>query len=351
VNVEDFDYELPPDRIAQHPLPRRDRARLLVLERDGGAIAHRRFDELGDLLDPGDLLVLNDTRVLPARLIGRKETGGRVEILLVERAESTLEAATWYCLLQAGRRTSPGTRIALTGGLGAVVLGRRREQWLLRFEAPPDELESRLLEAGRMPLPPYIKRDDTAVPDLDDRLRYQTVFARRPGAIAAPTAGLHFTRELLERLGERDIEAAYLTLHVGLGTFQPVRVERVEEHRMHEEWCDLPEATAVAVDRVKQGGGRVVAVGTTVVRTLESRVRSDGSLRPGAERCDLFIYPGFRFSVIDALVTNFHLPRSTLLMLVAAFAGRERLLSAYAEAVDRGYRFYSYGDAMLIRSG
>jgi S-adenosylmethionine:tRNA ribosyltransferase-isomerase len=346
MNISEFDYELPADRIAQRPVSRRDRSRLLVLERDSGEIEHRHFFELGCLLSAGDLLVLNDTRVVPARLIGRKATGGRIELFLLER----LGPDSWSCLLQARRGAARGTRIEIAPGLSAIVDDRREQDWLVRFECAPDQLTLLLERYGRTPLPPYIKRSESG-PNDDDRTRYQTVFSRSPGAVAAPTAGLHFTDALLVDLKRQGIDTAFLTLHVGPGTFKPVRVDQIEEHRMHEEWCDLPAQTAEAIQRTRRAGRRVVAVGTTVARTLESRVTTDGGLRPGADRCDLFIYPGFGFRVVDALITNFHLPRSTLLMLVAAFGGRDPLLAAYACAVDRGYRFYSYGDAMLLRSG
>ena len=352
MKLAEFDYELPPDSVAQWPGTRRDGSRLLVLDRDDGSIEHRRFFELDRLLDPGDLLVLNDTRVVPARLGARKASGGHVELLLLQPQVAAQPAdgpeQTWRALLRVSRAPRPGSELTLDGGLSAVVEGRDDDVWLLRIRG---DVHRALERHGRMPLPPYIRRsDEQRVDETLDRERYQTVYASRPGAVAAPTAGLHFTPELLERLQRRGVRTATLTLHVGPGTFQPVRSEEVEGHRMHEEWCELPAATARAVSEVRRSGGRVVAVGTTVVRTLESRVDEAGSLAPGAARCGLFIYPGFRFRAVDALLTNFHLPRSTLIMLTAAFAGRDRLLAAYREALDQGYRFYSYGDAMLARS-
>jgi S-adenosylmethionine:tRNA ribosyltransferase-isomerase len=343
MRVSDFDYELPEERIAERPLGRREDSRLMVL-RASGRIEHRRFDDLPELLRSGDLLVLNDTRVLPARLTARKTTGGRVELLLLEREEVTDGSAIWVCLAKAARGLWAGARLELAEGLAAVVLEARGDSWRVRFEASDGDLERRLQSVGGAPLPPYIKRP----PDVDDLERYQTVYARNPGAVAAPTAGLHFSDVLLGRLESGGIERCSLTLHVGPGTFRPVRVERVEDHRMEEERFVLPEQTAAALRRVRAAGGRIAAVGTTVVRTLESRATEDGTARPGSGRCGLFIHPGFRFRVVDLLITNFHLPRSTLLMLVAAFAGRERLLEAYRVAIAEGYRFYSYGDAMLV---
>lgn len=347
MKVSDFDYELPPERIAQQPLAQRDASRLLLLGRTDGAISHRRFAELPGLLRSGDLLVFNDTRVLPARLRARKDSGGRVELLLVERLDSDATGSTWSCWLRASRAPAIGTALSVDGGARIDVLERRGEQWTVRLPAAEGGVEALLRRVGRAPLPPYIRRDEEGT-TTDDRERYQTVFARHAGAVAAPTAGLHFTESMLGTLRGRGVELAYLTLHVGPGTFQPVRVDQVEGHRLHEERFVLPPATAAAVQRARSRGGRIVAVGTTVVRTLESRARPHGGVTAGEGRCGTFIYPGFRFRVVDAMITNFHLPRSTLLMLVAAFAGLERVLAAYRQAVDCGYRFYSYGDAMFI---
>jgi len=347
MKVERFDYELPSRLIAQRPMVRRDRSRLLVLERTTGAVEHRRFDQITDLVRRGDLLVLNDTRVVPARLVGQKATGGRVELLLVERLEATARGAIWRSWLKASRKPEPGSRLAFPEGVRATVLDRAGADWRVELESLEGPLDARLEQAGRPPLPPYIRRDDDEA-DTEDRRRYQTVFARRPGAIAAPTAGLHFTESLLARLRDAGVEQAMLTLHVGLGTFQPLTVERVEDHRMHEERYDLPIAVARAVAATRERGGRVIAVGTTVVRTLEQCADGDGSVQAASGRSALFIYPGFRFRVVDAMITNFHLPRSTLLMLVSAFAGRQRLLEAYRDAVAEEYRFYSFGDAMWI---
>ncbi|HZI63647.1 MAG TPA: tRNA preQ1(34) S-adenosylmethionine ribosyltransferase-isomerase QueA [Thermoanaerobaculia bacterium] len=335
--VADFDYHLPDDRIAQHPAPRGE-SRLLVLDAEGDE-RHRRVRDLPDLLQPGDLLVVNDTRVLPARLLGRRAaTGARVELLLAEQRSPT----EWEALAKPGRRTRPGERLRFADGLEAEVVakgddGRHR----LRFSEP---VEPHLERLGHVPLPPYIKRPDSPA----DRQDYQTIFARRPGAIAAPTAGLHFTAALVEALAGRGVALTAVTLHVGLGTFKPVTARLVHEHRMDGERFEIPSEAQLALRRTRDAGGRVVAVGTTVVRALEgSALLSGGEVLAGRGATDLFITPGFRFQVVDALLTNFHLPRSTLLMLVCAFAGRDRVLAAYAEAVARGYRFYSYGDAML----
>jgi len=338
VLVRDFDFELPGDRIAQHARPR-GTSRLLVLDAPP-ARRHRSIADLPGLLRPGDLLVVNDTRVIPARLFARRVAGGgRVELLLVER----IDTRTWECLARPGRKARAGTRLELAPGLSAEVVaetgdGRRR----VEFSEP---VEPHLDRLGHVPLPPYIDRPDEA----GDRERYQTVWAREPGAIAAPTAGLHFTPELLRALEERGVERRAVTLHVGIGTFKPVTAELVHEHRMDAERWWVPGETAGAIVRARAEGRRVVAVGTTVVRTLESAaLQCGGEVRAGSGSTDLFVVPGFRFRVVDVLLTNFHLPRSTLLMLVSAFAGRERVLAAYHEAIAAGYRFYSYGDAMLV---
>ncbi len=333
LRTSDFDYHLPPEAIAQHP-GERGESRLLVL---GRTTAERRFAELPDLLDPGDLLVVNDTRVIPARLRARRPTGGRLEILLVERQES----ASWWCLLRPGRRLPPGAPLAVEGGPSARVEERADGRFRLTFEQP---IEPLLKEIGETPLPPYIDRPV----EPRDRERYQTVYAARPGAVAAPTAGLHFTPALLTALERRGIRQASLTLHVGPGTFRPVKAENPEEHVMDAERFEIPEATAEAVAATRRNGRRVVAVGTTVVRSLETAATSDGLVAAGAGRTGLYIRPGYGFRVVDRLITNFHLPRSTLLMLVCAFAGRNRVLDAYRQAVGSGFRFYSYGDAMLV---
>lgn len=340
--VKDFDYHLPPALIARHPAAERDASRLMLLDRRAGTVGEDLFRNIACWLAPGDLLVMNDTRVIPARLFGRKESGGRAEIFLLRRDEG--ETELWSCLLRASKGFREGQVIILAAGMTATVCSRlSADSWLLEFSGA-EPFDAWLEREGHMPLPPYLQRDD----EEQDRERYQTVFARSPGAVAAPTAGLHFTRELLAELEGKGIETARLTLHTGLGTFQPVRVERVEDHRIHTERYSLPAATVEAIRCAKARGGRVVAVGTTTARTLEYAAAGDGSLRAGEGEADIFIYPGYRFKVVDSLVTNFHLPESTLLMLVSAFAGRDQVLGAYREAVGRGFRFYSYGDAMLI---
>jgi S-adenosylmethionine:tRNA ribosyltransferase-isomerase len=323
----------------------------MKVDRATGAVAHRRFADLPDELRAGDLLVLNDTKVLKARLRGTKPTGGRVAILLVEPAARDGGAPVWRALLSGSKSIRPGAEIAVTGGLKVVPLEREGDVWRIELVTEGDDPLDAIEAAGEMPLPPYIRRDEVDRRNALDRERYQTVYARVGGAIAAPTAGLHFTRELLEKAASRGIETAFVTLHVGFGTFAPVRVTDVEAHRMHDEAFEIPDATAASVRKTRARGGRVVAVGTTVLRALESCPDDRGGVVGGSGRSALFVYPGFRFRVVDALVTNFHLPQSTLLMLVCAFAGTEAVLGAYRIAVSQGYRFFSYGDAMLVRGG
>jgi S-adenosylmethionine:tRNA ribosyltransferase-isomerase len=332
----DFDYHLPPESIAQAPAQPRGTSRLLRV--DGGALEDLRFTDLPGLLRPGDLLVFNDTRVIPARLFGSKESGGRIE-MLVERLLGGRRVLTQ---LHASKSPGPGTRLALEGGVGATVLARQGEFFEIEFDGDTPALDV-LTRIGHVPLPPYIKRGDSAA----DREQYQTVFARTPGAVAAPTAGLHFDEAMLTRLREGGFEFAYVTLHVGAGTFQPMRVEEVGQHRLHAERMSVGADVCAQIERAKSEGRRVVAVGTTVVRALESAAHT-GELQPFDGDTDIFIYPGYRFRVVDALLTNFHLPQSTLLMLVCAFAGTPTVLGAYRHAVERGYRFYSYGDAMFV---
>jgi S-adenosylmethionine:tRNA ribosyltransferase-isomerase len=335
----DFHYDLPPGLIAQAPLQERSASRLLVVPPAPAAFADRGVRDLPALLREGDLLVFNDTRVIQARVFGRKQSGGKVEIL-VERLLPGNEARVQ---LGASKPSRAGTRIVLDGGGEAEVLGREGEFYRLRFHVA-GALDEWLQVAGRLPLPPYIQR----VPDASDAARYQTVFAREPGAVAAPTAGLHFDEALLEALRARGVGFGHVTLHVGAGTFQPVRVDDLGEHRMHSEWLNVGAHLVEQVRRTRARGGRVVAVGTTVVRALESAMGSDGELRPYAGETTIFILPGYRIRSVDALLTNFHLPESTLLMMVSAFAGRERIFAAYAHAVRERYRFFSYGDAMLL---
>lgn len=340
----DFSFDLPEALIAQAPLADRSASRLLVLDGASGAISHAGFRELGVWLRPGDLLVCNDTRVIPARLFGRKDTGGEVEVLV----ERLLGGGEVLVQVRASKRPKRGRALLFDDAAGASVRAEvvaEEAGGFLRLAFADDEQVANLLDGiGHMPLPPYIKRPDSDA----DRERYQTVYARRPGAVAAPTAGLHFTPELLAELARSGVEQTCVTLHVGAGTFQPMRVTRIEEHRMHSERLEVDEAAAAAIAACRERGGRVIAVGTTVVRTLESAADAAGRVAPAMMETDIFIHPGYRFRVVDGLITNFHLPESTLLMLVSAFAGREQVLAAYAEAVAQHYRFFSYGDAMLV---
>ena len=349
MKLDAFDYHLPPERIAARPAEPRESARLLVLPVEG-RFDHRRIADLPDLIEPGDLLILNDTRVIPARAFGRKASGGRVEFLL----ERLLDAERALCHLRSSRSPKIGAHLHMEGGATLEVVGRDGalfELQLIESETPGGLLG--WLEAhGHMPLPIYIERPD----DDRDRYDYQTVFARRDGAVAAPTAGLHMTEALLDQLKAKGVETAFVTLHVGAGTFQPVRSETIEGHEMHREWTEVPEATVEAIAATRRRGGRVIAIGTTAVRAIETAARAHperaarGEIGPFVGDTQLFLYPGVPLRVIDAMLTNFHLPRSTLLMLVSAFAGRERVLAAYHEAIKQGYRFYSFGDAMFIEA-
>lgn len=332
-----FRYDLPRELIAQEPLPERADSRLLQLPLDGAPLRDHSFRDLSGLLRAGDLLVFNNTRVIPARLFGHKESGGRVEVML----ERLLSDSECLAQLRVSKAIRPGGTILLEDGSRLEVSGR--EGAFFRLRCPGGGLSKTLERLGHMPLPPYIARADTEA----DRQRYQTVYARRPGAVAAPTAGLHFDESLLAALDARGIERAEVTLHVGAGTFQPVRCEEIENHEMHAEYIEVPAAVCSAVERTRERGGRVVAVGTTAVRSLETAA-ADGALQPFAGDSRIFIYPGYRFRVIDGLVTNFHLPESTLLMLVCALAGTAATLAAYEHAVAQHYRFFSYGDAMLV---
>ena len=335
----DFNFYLPEELIAQTPIADRDHSRLLVLDKKTGKIEHSRFYQLKDMLRKGDCLVLNNSRVLPARLIGARPSGGSVELVLLR----DLGDNRWECLSRPGRKTKPGAEILFRNGelkatVEAVAEGGNR---IVRFEYEGIFLEI-LEKLGKMPLPPYIKEE------LSDSERYQTVYSSELGSAAAPTAGLHFTNELLEEIKQRGIKLCYVTLHVGLGTFRPVKEEEIENHPMHSEFCIIPEETAKAVNETKRNGGRVISVGTTSCRTLESFAKTDGTLEACSGWTDIFIYPGYRFKCIDGLVTNFHLPESTLIMLVSALAGRENVLQAYDTAVKERYRFFSFGDAMFI---
>jgi S-adenosylmethionine:tRNA ribosyltransferase-isomerase len=342
----EFAYHLPSELIAQHPLPERSASRLLVLDGPGGEVSHHRFTELLDYLRSDDLLVFNNTRVIPARLWGRKPTGGRLEILL----ERITGATTALAHVRCSKSPKPGTLIELSASDGAEsgpyrlrVTGRDGALFGLSTEndVPLAEI---LQDIGHMPLPPYIERADAA----DDRERYQTVFARRDGAVAAPTAGLHFTQQMLADIDARGIRRVSVTLHVGAGTFQPVRVNDIEQHAMHAELVEVDEAACAAVRETRERGGRIVAIGTTAVRSLESACLATGSIQPFHGDTDIFIYPGYRFRAVDAMVTKFHLSESTLLMLVSAFAGRDSIMAAYQQAIAHGYRFFSYGDAMFL---
>ena len=339
MKTSDFYFDLPQELIAQTPLERRDASRLLTLNKQTGETEHHHFYDLADMLRPGDCLVMNDSRVLPARLIGRRETGGACEVLLlIDRGDQT-----WECLVRPGRKLKPGAKVIfgegeLTGEVVAEVEGGNR---LVRFEYEGIFLEV-LERLGRMPLPPYITAE------LQDAERYQTVYSKVTGSAAAPTAGLHFTQELLDTLRTKGVKLCYVTLHVGLGTFRPVKAEDIHDHEMHSEYCIIPQETADAINETKKNGGRVICVGTTSCRTVESWAAEDGTLKACAGWTNIFIYPGYRFKVLDALITNFHLPESTLIMLVSALAGREHVLAAYEEAVRERYRFFSFGDAMFI---
>lgn len=347
MRTADFDFPLPDERIARHPAERRDASRLMHLPWREGPPRDLRFSDLPTLLAPGDLLVRNDTRVIPARLLGRKaETGGKVEVLLCDPLPPGEGGARWRCMAASSKALRPGIRLAFGEGdvLGAEVEEAGEGFAHLRFDVAHDALFDWLDRLGELPLPPYLRRREEA----SDRQRYQTIYAREPGAVAAPTAGLHFTEEIFAALERRGVRTCSLTLHVGPGTFLPVRAEHLEDHRMHAERYVIPEESAEAIARTREEGGRIVAVGTTSLRALESATDADGVLRAGPGSSELFITPGYDFRCVDGLLTNFHLPRSTLVMLVAALTGRERLLSAYAHAVDAGYRFYSYGDAMLV---
>ncbi len=340
MNVSDFYYELPPELIAQDPLKDRAASRLLVLDKETGAVSHRKFRDITSFLRPGDCLVINDTKVIPARLIGvKRDTGAGIEVLLLKRTEKDV----WETLVKPGKKVRPGAELSFGDGLlrAEVMAVTEDGGRLIRFEYEGifEEILDRL---GQMPLPPYIKHP------LQDRNRYQTVYATHEGSAAAPTAGLHFTEELLRQIGEMGVRVARVTLHVGLGTFRPVKAEKVEDHSMHAEFYMVDEDAARKVNETKKNGGRVICVGTTSCRTIESAAGEDGLLKAESGWTQIFIYPGYRFKLLDGLITNFHLPESTLLMLVSALAGREHVLNAYAEAIRERYRFYSFGDAMLI---
>jgi len=340
--VKEFDYHLPQELIASYPASERDASRLMVLNRQFKSVSDDHFSSIAGYLNPGDLLVMNDTRVIPARIFGRKTTGGKVEIFLVRRDDGPSEC--WTCLLKSSKGLQQGQLLNLEAGMTARVCSKLEGgSWQIEFygEIPFWEW---LEQEGQMPLPPYMQRDA----DINDRERYQTVYATAPGAVAAPTAGLHFTRDLLEKIQTKGVGVAWVTLHTGLGTFLPVRVENVKDHKIHTEYYAISGDTAQAIKNTKSNGGRVFAVGTTTTRTLEYVANEFGEVLAGEGEADIFIYPGYNFKVVDAMITNFHLPESTLMMLVSAFAGKDFIFEAYRQAVNSSYRFYSYGDAMLI---
>ena len=339
MNTHDFWYHLPEELIAQTPLQQRDTSRLMVLDKSSGQITHRHFYDVLEYLQPGDCLVMNDSRVLPARLLGHRPTGGAVEILLLR----DLGDKKWECLCKPGRKMQVGCEVLFGNGELSAVVREVQEDGNRIVEFSYEGIFLEVLERlGKMPLPPYIKAE------LSDQERYQTVYSREVGSAAAPTAGLHFTSELLDAIRAKGVRTAFVTLHVGLGTFRPVKVDDVESHRMHSELCMMGEETARILNETKANGGRIICVGTTSCRTLESLVNEDGSFVPSSKWTDIFIYPGYKFKAMQGLITNFHLPESTLVMLVSAFAGKEHVLSAYNNAVEEKYRFFSFGDAMLI---
>ena len=349
MHIKEFDYELPAELIAQYPIERRDQSRLMVLNRKNRTIEHRRFLEITDCFKPGDALVLNDTKVIPARLIGRKQSGGKVEVFLLKPHENgSVDEKVWHCLINCSKKPKLNSKIFFNQSLTAEIVEEEGEGFKVEFSHAGD-FEQILNSIGRTPLPPYIKRENGTEDDERlDRARYQTTFARSRGAVAAPTAGLHFTSKLLDRIRKKGVDVLFLTLHVGWGTFHPVRVEQVEEHCMHSEYYVLNSSVARVINEARRRKSRIISVGSTATRSLESLANGQGAVRPGRGYTNLFIYPGYNFKIIDSLITNFHLPRSTLLMLVAAFAGREFVLEAYREAIKENYRFYSYGDAMMI---
>lgn len=338
MQVKDFHFELPEELIASFPLEKRTQSRLLCLDGNSGELTHRHFADVLDQVEPGDLVVFNDTRVIPARLFGQKESGGKLEVLI----ERLLDDKRALAHIRCSRAPKPGTKLSLEGGIDALMVARHDKLFELEFQLDGHVIDA-LEQHGHMPLPPYMKRED----QLSDRERYQTVYNAKPGAVAAPTAGLHFDEELLAKLEAKGVEKAFVTLHVGAGTFQPVKVDSIDEHKMHAEYIEVSDAVCEQVRATKARGGKVIAVGTTSVRCLETASQS-GEIQPYMGDTDIFIYPGYEYRVVDVLITNFHLPESTLLMLVSAFAGYEHVMQAYKVAVEERYRFFSYGDAMFI---
>jgi S-adenosylmethionine:tRNA ribosyltransferase-isomerase len=347
-SISDYAYNLPAELIAQKPVAQRDQSKLLHLDRKSGNFAHHYFYHISDLLLPTDILVINDTKVIPGRLYGRKSTGGKVEVLILDYAGGKTGANefTVQCLLKASKPPKSGIKLVFDHGLSAEILDGRKGVFTLKFFFQGN-FENLLYQIGCVPLPPYIKRDSDKK-SIDDKASYQTVYASKKGAVAAPTAGFHFTKELLAKIKAQGVKIAPVALHIGYGTFLPVRVADIRKHRMHAERFAISNTTANILNSAKAEGKRIVAVGTTCVRTLEFAADKKGEIQRRSGSCDLFIYPGYPFKIVDAMITNFHLPKSTLLMLVSAFAGRENILRAYAEAIKERYRFYSYGDAMFI---
>jgi S-adenosylmethionine:tRNA ribosyltransferase-isomerase len=343
MKLEEFDYKLPPGLIAQHPAAARDISRMMVLNRRNKSIEHKHFYDIIDYLGPDDLLVMNNTRVIPARIFGKKETGGRVEIFLTRCVDDT----HWQCLLRPQKRIRTGTKIYLNPETFVETMHKDTEdKWII---STPDNFEKILCDVGTMPLPPYIKREPENPYVKEDGERYQTVYAKEPGAVAAPTAGLHFTSDILQNLQKKGVQSTELTLHVGLGTFKPVKCENIEDHVMHAEYYSISEAAANTLNKARKDGKRIIAIGTTSIRTLETVAQANnGNIISGTGWSKIFIYPGYQFQVIDACLTNFHLPKSTLIMLVSAFAGKDLVFEAYQKAIESNYRFYSYGDCMLI---
>ncbi len=341
MRIEEFDYTLPSSLVAQYPSSQRGESRLMVLDRSQGTIEHRDFQDILDYFHPGDLLVMNNTLVLPARLIGKKETGGKCEILLIPSRNGT--KGVWEVLIRGSGRMKPGARIQFEEGLSGEVKEIKNGKGKICFSGQGGVMEI-LRKIGHMPLPPYIKREDEPL----DKDRYQTIFAEREGSIAAPTAGLHFTHSLLQSLRDQGVTTTWITLHIGIGTFAPVKVKNIEDHSMEAEWIEISEETVKKIEETKQRGGRILTVGTTTTKALESFADTEGRVKAGENLSSLFIYPPYHFRVTNGLITNFHLPKSTLVMLISAFAGKDLLMKAYGEAIERKYRFYSYGDAMLI---
>ncbi len=352
-DLNDYHYDLPDNLIAQQPVQQRDQSRLMRLCKNSGGVEHRHFYEIPKMLRPGDILVINNTQVVPGRLFGQKETGGQVELLLLEYSENSQDKQNENicvnkCLIKASKPSKPGTIIYFEEGLKATVLNNENGYYKVQFSCS-GSFDKTLHRIGKMPVPPYIKRNPGSFSDFhEDNTSYQTVYAEKKGAIAAPTAGLHFTESLMNQIKQKGIDIAPVTLHVGYGSFAPVRSSDIRQHKIHSEIFDISENTAQKITEGKNQGRRIVAVGTTCVRTLEYASDKEGRLASGMGTCDLFIYPGYRFKIVDALITNFHLPKSTLIMLVSAFARRKNILEAYSKAIENNYRFYSYGDAMFI---